>query len=90
MTFAITKEAAMSTINLRIDEELKEHSYTALKKLGVTPSEYLRQALHYVATQNELPFKATVLTKEDQTLLDLARERLAKPQKGIKVSLDEL
>lgn len=83
-------EVVMSTINLRIDEDLKENAYNALKNLGITPSEYLRQALQYVATQNELPFKATVLTDEDQALLELARDRLANPQKGIKVSLDDL
>lgn len=80
----------MSTINLRIDNELKENAYTALRNLGITPSEYLRQALQYVATQNELPFQSTVLTSEDQDLLNLARERLANPKKGIKVDLDDL
>ncbi|MEE1982848.1 type II toxin-antitoxin system RelB/DinJ family antitoxin [Shewanella xiamenensis] len=35
----------MGTINIRIDDELKERSFAALEKLGVSPSEALRQTL---------------------------------------------
>ncbi|PJG58919.1 type II toxin-antitoxin system RelB/DinJ family antitoxin [Aeromonas cavernicola] len=80
----------MGTINLRIDDELKARSYAVLDKLGVTPSELLRQTLEYVATQEKLPFKTTLVTEDEAALLALVRERLASPQKGIRVSLDEL
>jgi len=79
----------MTTINLRIDDELKARSFAELKKLGVTPSELLRQTLQYVADSGELPFKSVLLTDDDAELLAVARERLKKPQ-IVKVSLDEL
>mgnify|MGYP001763092084 CR=1 FL=1 len=42
----------MGTINIRIDDELKERSFAALEKLGVSPSE----AVSY--THLTLPTKA--------------------------------
>lgn len=39
----------MASINVRIDDELKARAYRELEKLGVTPSELMRQALQYVA-----------------------------------------
>ncbi|MFM5861603.1 type II toxin-antitoxin system RelB/DinJ family antitoxin [Aeromonas veronii] len=80
----------MGTINLRIDDDLKNRSYAVLSRLGVTPSELLRQTLEYVANQERLPFKATLVTEDEVALLAIVRERLANPQKGIKVSLDDL
>ncbi|RZL16770.1 MAG: hypothetical protein EOO89_11060 [Pedobacter sp.] len=38
----------------------------------------------------KLPFKTIVVSDEDAELLAIVKERLAKPQKGIKVSLDDL
>ena len=90
ITNAITWCMAMGTINLRIDDDLKTRSYAVLEKLGVTPSELLRQTLEYVASQERLPFRTTVVTEDEEALLALVRERLASPQKGIKVSLDDL
>ncbi|UCX05876.1 MULTISPECIES: type II toxin-antitoxin system RelB/DinJ family antitoxin [Shewanella] len=80
----------MGTINIRVDDELKTRSYAALEKLGVTPSELLRQTLEYVAQRGVLPFKPVLLTDEDQALLELAKARLADPQPGVKVTLDDL
>ena len=79
----------MATINLRIDDELKARAFEELKKLGVTPSELLRQTLQYVADSGELPFKNVLLTEEDAELLAIARERLREPQR-VKVSLGDL
>lgn len=80
----------MGTINIRVDDELKARSYAALEKLGVTPSELLRQTLEYVAQRGVLPFKPVLLTDEDQALLELAKARLAEPLPGVKVTLDDL
>jgi len=80
----------MGTINLRIDDDLKARAYAVLDKLGVTPSELLRQTLEYVASQERLPFRTTVVTDDEAELLAIVRARLANPQKGIKVSLDDL
>lgn len=79
----------MGTINIRIDDELKAQSYATLERLGVTPSDLLRQTLEYVAQNGKLPFKQMLLNEEDEALIATARERLNHPQ-VIKVSLDEL
>lgn len=79
----------MATINIRIDAELKTRAYAALDKLGVTPSELLRDTLQYVADEGRLPIHQALLTDEDAALLQTARERLRHPD-PVKVTLDEL
>lgn len=79
----------MASINIRIDDDLKLRSFAELERLGVTPSELLRQTLQYVAERGKLPFKAVLLDEEDQALLAVATKRLANPQR-VKVRLDDL
>ncbi|HEX8542212.1 MAG TPA: type II toxin-antitoxin system RelB/DinJ family antitoxin [Pseudomonas sp.] len=79
----------MASINVRIDDDLKARAYRELEKLGVTPSELMRQALQYVAERGQLPFRPVLMTEEDEELIATARERLAAPQR-VKVSLKDL
>ncbi|EIY5875366.1 type II toxin-antitoxin system antitoxin RelB [Escherichia coli] len=79
----------MGSINLRIDDELKARSYSALEKMGVTPSEALRLMLEYIADNERLPFKQTLLSDEDAELVEIVKERLRNP-KPVRVTLDEL
>jgi RHH-type rel operon transcriptional repressor/antitoxin RelB len=79
----------MASINIRIDDDLKTRSFAELEKLGVTPSELLRQTLQYVAERGKLPFKPMLITDEDEELIAEAAKRLAYPQR-VKVSLDDL
>lgn len=79
----------MASINIRIDDELKDRAYRELEKLGVTPSELVRQALQYVAERGQLPFRPVLMTDADEALIATVRERLAAPQR-MKVSLDDL
>ncbi|MBP2200117.1 type II toxin-antitoxin system RelB/DinJ family antitoxin [Pantoea cypripedii] len=79
----------MGSINLRIDDELKARSYAALEKMGVTPSEALRMTLEYIAENQRLPFKQTLLSDEDSELIEIVRERLRNPQ-PVRVTLDDL
>ena len=79
----------MGSINLRIDDELKARSYAALEKMGVTPSEALRLMLEYIADNERLPFKQTLLSDEDAELVEIVKERLRNP-KPVRVTLDEL
>jgi len=79
----------MATINVRIDDDLKACAYRELEKLGVTPSELMRQALQYVAEGGQLPFNTILVTDEDEALLAIVRERLANSQR-VKVGLDDL
>lgn len=72
-----------------MDDDLKARAYRELEKLGVTPSELMRQALQYVADRGQLPFRTMLMTEEDEALMAVVRERLAAPQR-VKVSLDDL
>ncbi|WP_413484531.1 type II toxin-antitoxin system RelB/DinJ family antitoxin [Morganella psychrotolerans] len=84
----------MSTIQIRIDDELKKEAYQALEKLNVSPSDALRLFLRYVAENKKLPFsEVSVLVSEndeDDDILSVVRERLKTPGKRIRVSIDEL
>ncbi|MDZ7324582.1 type II toxin-antitoxin system RelB/DinJ family antitoxin [Kosakonia sacchari] len=79
----------MGNLNVRIDDDLKARSFAALEKLGVTPSELLRQTLEYVAENGKLPFYRTLLNDEDRQLIEIVRERLRDP-KPVRVTLDDL
>ncbi|WP_296187787.1 type II toxin-antitoxin system RelB/DinJ family antitoxin [Pseudomonas sp. UBA1879] len=79
----------MASINIRIDDGLKSRSFAELEKLGVSPSDLLRQTLQYVADNGRLPFKPVLMNDEDEALLAEVKKRLADPQR-VKVSLDDL
>ena len=79
----------MACITVQIDEDLKLRAYRELKRLGVTPSELMRQALHYVAEQGQLPFRPVLVSQQDEALLATVRERLGEPLR-VKVSLNDL
>ena len=76
----------MASINVRISDDLKARAYSELKKLGVTPSEFMRQTLEYVAERGELPF---TMNERDEALFEVVRERISTPQR-VKVSLVDL
>ncbi|EOZ3173993.1 type II toxin-antitoxin system RelB/DinJ family antitoxin, partial [Yersinia enterocolitica] len=46
----------MSTIQIRVDDELKKSAYQAFEKLNLSPSDALRLFLRYVAENEKLPF----------------------------------
>lgn len=79
----------MGHLNIRIDDELKSRSFSVLEKLGMTPSELLRQTLEYVATNERLPFRQVLLSDEDAALIEVARQRLKNPQ-PVSVTLEDL
>ncbi|WP_369989711.1 type II toxin-antitoxin system RelB/DinJ family antitoxin [Pseudomonas xanthosomatis] len=79
----------MASIKLCIDDDLMSRAYPELVRLGVTPSELMRQALRYVAEHGQLPFKPDLMTGEDEALRATVRERLAGPQR-VKVSMQDL
>lgn len=80
----------MASINIRIDEDLKDRAYAKLETLGVTPSEVIRQTLEYIASSGKLPFQNEVLTSDEADLITLVRQRLSNPLPPIEVNIDEL
>ncbi|CDL79911.1 type II toxin-antitoxin system RelB/DinJ family antitoxin [Xenorhabdus cabanillasii] len=84
----------MSTIQIRVDEELKKNAYRAFDKLNLSPSDALRLFLRYVAENEKLPFAEISLMvaehDEDEDILEVVRDRLKNPVKRIRVNLDEI
>ncbi|EER46979.1 bifunctional antitoxin/transcriptional repressor RelB [Actinobacillus minor NM305] len=80
----------MATLNVRLDENLKQQTYAVLEQLNISPSEAIRLYFQYISQNHCLPIKQAVITTEENELLETVRYRLANPQKGIKVTFDEL
>lgn len=80
----------MATLNVRLDDELKQSTYAVLADLNISPSEAIRLYFQYISENRSLPIKQAVITDEDDELLKTVRYRLANPQPGIKVTLDDL
>ncbi|WP_039055569.1 type II toxin-antitoxin system RelB/DinJ family antitoxin [Enterobacter sp. Bisph1] len=80
----------MATLNVRLDDKLKEEAYSVLQKLDITPTEAVRLLFQYVAENGRMPLKTVTVSDDEEALLRIVRERLANPQKGIRVKLDDL
>lgn len=80
----------MATLNVRLDDKLKNEAYAVLEKLNITPTEAVRLLFQYVAENGSMPVKTVTISDSEDALLQTVRERLANPQKGIRVSLDDL
>ncbi len=80
----------MATLNVRLDDKLKEEAWKVLEKLDITPTEAVRLLFQYVAENGRMPIKTVTVSEDEAALLEVVRERLANPQKGIKVRLDDL
>jgi RHH-type rel operon transcriptional repressor/antitoxin RelB len=79
----------MASINIRVDDGLKERAYSVLTQLGVSPSDAMRQFLAYVADNGKLPIKAMMVSDEDDELIAIVQQRLQSPQ-PVRVTLDDL
>lgn len=80
----------MATLNVRLDDKLKNEAYAVLDRLHVTPTEAVRLLFQYIAENERLPLKTITVSEAEDELIKTVRERLASPQTGIRVNLDEL
>lgn len=80
----------MATLNVRLDDNLKKEAYAVLEKLDITPTEAVRLFFQYIAENGRMPVKTVIISDSEEALLQTVRERLATPEKGIKVNLDDL
>jgi RHH-type rel operon transcriptional repressor/antitoxin RelB len=84
----------MSTIQVRIDDELKKNAYQAFEKMNLSPSDALRLFLRYVAENQKLPFEEVSVivadNDDDADILEVVRNRLKNPANRVKVNLDEI
>jgi RHH-type rel operon transcriptional repressor/antitoxin RelB len=53
----------MATVNFRVDEALKEKSYSILKE-QIAPTDFFTSILEYVATTGKLPVKKLCFQKK--------------------------
>lgn len=79
----------MASIDIRIDDDLAQRPYAELERLGVLPSDLLRQTLQYVAERGTLPFKQALVSEKDEALMAVVATRLVSAQ-HVKVSRDDL
>ncbi|MCW7143386.1 type II toxin-antitoxin system RelB/DinJ family antitoxin [Escherichia coli] len=79
----------MATLNVRLDDKLKNEAYAVLEKLNITPTEAVRLLFQYVAENGRMPVKTLTVSDSEEALLRTVRERLVNPQETIKVRLDE-
>ncbi|QLN17723.1 type II toxin-antitoxin system RelB/DinJ family antitoxin [Escherichia coli] len=79
----------MATLNVRLDDKLKNEAYAVLEKLNITPTEAVRLLFQYVAENGRMPVKTLTVSDSEEAFLRTVRERLANPQEAIKVRLDE-
>ena len=71
----------MATLNVRLDDKLKEEAWKVLEKLDITPTEAVRLLFQYVAENGRMPVKTVTVSEDEAALLEVVRERLANPQK---------
>lgn len=80
----------MATLNVRLDDNLKQQTYAVLADLNISPSEAIRLYFQYITEHHRLPVKSTVISDEDEELIRIAKHRLENPQGFIEVNLDDL
>lgn len=81
----------MATVNFRVDETLKEKSYSILKEQGIAPTEFFISVLEYIATTGKLPVQKALLSEEDVALLAIVRKRINDPKEMFEeITLDDL
>ncbi|EMD1655046.1 type II toxin-antitoxin system RelB/DinJ family antitoxin [Pluralibacter gergoviae] len=80
----------MATLNVRLDDKLKEEACTVLAKLNISTTEAVRLLFQYLAENGCMPVKTVTISDSEEALLRTVRERLADPLPGVKVRLDDL
>ncbi|MBS5382348.1 MAG: type II toxin-antitoxin system RelB/DinJ family antitoxin [Escherichia coli] len=73
----------MATLNVRLDDKLKNEAYAVLEKLNITPTEAVRLLFQYVAENGRMPVKTLTVSDSEEALLRTVRERLSNPQEAI-------
>ena len=84
-------EKIMATVNFRVDEALKEKSFSVLKEQGIAPTEFFTNILEYIATTGKLPVQKALLSEEDAELLATVRKRINDSKEMFEeITLDDL
>ncbi|EAW3530400.1 type II toxin-antitoxin system RelB/DinJ family antitoxin [Salmonella enterica] len=65
----------MATLNVRLDDKLKNEAYAVLEKLNITPTEAVRLLFQYVTETGRMPVKTVTLSDSEDALIQTVRER---------------
>lgn len=79
----------MATLNIRIDDTIKNQACSVLDSLHMSQSEAVRLYFEYIALHKKLPIKNLVVD-DDADLLALVKQRLANPEPSFEVDLDAI
>ena len=79
----------MATLNVRIDENIKNQACMVLDQLQVSQSDAVRMLFEYIAQHKKLPIK-TLVVDEDADLVALVKQRLTNPEPSFEVDLDAI
>lgn len=63
----------MATLNVRLDDKLKNEAYAVLEKLNITPTEAVRLLFQYVAENGRMPVKTLTVSDSEEALLRTVR-----------------
>lgn len=80
----------MSAVTFRVDEALKAAVQEKLSAQGLALADVLRDTLAYIAETGRPPVRRQLVTDEDARLIEIVRERLAKPAERHSMTLEEL
>ncbi|MBF7694209.1 type II toxin-antitoxin system RelB/DinJ family antitoxin [Acinetobacter pollinis] len=81
----------MATVNFRVNEALKEKSYSILREQGIAPTELFTNVLEYIATTGKIPVQKALLSEEDTELLAIVRNRINDSKEMFEeITLDDL
>ncbi|NPQ62476.1 type II toxin-antitoxin system RelB/DinJ family antitoxin, partial [Escherichia coli] len=58
----------MATLNVRLDDKLKNEAYAVLEKLNITPTEAVRLLFQYVAENGRMPVKTLTVSDSEEAL----------------------
>ncbi len=79
----------MATLNIRIDDTIKNQACIALDKMNISQSDAVRMLFEYIAIHQRMPIK-TMPIDDDADLVALVKNRLANPEPSFEVDLDKL
>lgn len=78
------------SIHIRIDDQLRNESFTVFNNLNIEPNDAIRIFLRYVASNRKLPFTEVTQFIDNDDIIKTAKYRLANPGKAIEVNVVDL
>ena len=65
VTQTALQERDMATLNIRLENDLKESAYKVLEREGISPSDLIRSVFQYISDNQRLPIRTTMSDSEN-------------------------